>query len=479
MTATQNERSAESQRLATLGNNVLNSIDGDAQTAILLGIRAMNSANTPEAEALLREALISAREAHVFADTPSKITCLKASPDGRYILRCTEGRTLTLFDSQTGEPVHELERPEFTITSAQFSPDSSKLALASEFGTIVQIFDVGSGQEIAHYQHADTITSLAFSPDSTRLASSDRNLHTQIYDLGSGQITSDVRVASYAIFTPDGQNLLDTEGGSIFDPVSGWTVDQLTGDGIGAHTLSASALGGTLLATYGGDEWSTAITVWDLEAKRRIRDIPVPAFEAIDDIALSPDGRYVIAGTFERSVRLWDVESGDLLTQFTNHRNSVEAVTFSTDGQYAYSGDGDGRIWKWHVGGDDNQAATFGLLSLTAEETLAVAVSSDGRYLATSTTYQGSGSTDYPVTIWDLESREAVNTLNGHTGLVTQIAFAPADQFIITSSSDGTIRQWQPETGDELKRLDMAGHFAITSDAESIVIADNEGFSVW
>ncbi|MAS35708.1 MAG: hypothetical protein CL610_16985 [Anaerolineaceae bacterium] len=474
-----NERVAESQRLTNLGNAILNDIDGDSQAAILLGIRALTTAYTAEAEALVREALFTMADTRLFIDAPSEVTCLTTSPDGRYLLRCTQGRGIALYDSESGKLAYEFETPEFSISFAQFSNNSQFLALASEYGTNVMIYDLNDITLVGDYSHTNPVSSVAFSPDSGRLTSSDRNFETIVYDIATKKILSTIRGARYALFMPNGQELIDTENGTSFDPVSGWTVETISPNGLGSHTLTSLAMEGTLLAAFGGSEFSSVIQIWDIETKNQTQVIPVPAFETIQDIALSPDGRFVAAATFEQNVRVWNVEAGELVTQFSNHRSPVTKLAFSADAEYVFSADRDGLVWKWKVEDSSEEQNSAGLLAIVTDEIGQVAISPDGQTLATSTTYLGSGGHDYPVSLWNIESETVVNTLAGHTGLITQIQYATSGDVLVTGSSDNTIRVWSTLTGEELSRFDGSGHIALSPDNQHVVIANDETLEVW
>ena len=57
-------------------------------------------------------------------------------------------------------------------------------------------------------------------------------------------------------------------------------------------------------------------------------------------VAFSPDGQSVVSGSEDNTVRLWSVESGELLQTMKGHTSLVSSVAFSPDGQYVVSGSG-------------------------------------------------------------------------------------------------------------------------------------------
>jgi WD40 repeat protein len=64
-------------------------------------------------------------------------------------------------------------------------------------------------------------------------------------------------------------------------------------------------------------------------------------------VALSPDGRRILSGGQDKTVRLWDVSSADEIDHFAGHTNTVLAVAFSPDGRRALSGSIDQTARYW------------------------------------------------------------------------------------------------------------------------------------
>jgi WD40 repeat protein len=73
----------------------------------------------------------------------------------------------------------------------------------------------------------------------------------------------------------------------------------------------------------------------------------------VTTVVFSPDGRYLLSGALDSTVRLWDVAKGDELRRFDGHTGAVMALAFSDDGTYAASGAQDGALIVWEVGNGD------------------------------------------------------------------------------------------------------------------------------
>ena len=70
-------------------------------------------------------------------------------------------------------------------------------------------------------------------------------------------------------------------------------------------------------------------------------------------MAFSPDGQSVVSGSDDKTVRLWSVESGELLQTMEGHTSPVMSVSFSPDGQSVVSGSKDKTVRLWSVESDE------------------------------------------------------------------------------------------------------------------------------
>jgi WD40 repeat protein len=163
--------------------------------------------------------------------------------------------------------------------------------------------------------------------------------------------------------------------------------------------------------------------------------------EVVSSVAFSPDGELVAAGSFDQTVRVWNVESGELVCAFAGHTNWVRCVAFSADSRRVASGGYDKsiRIWNSASGELEHQlkAHTAAVHSL--------AFSSDGRFLA-------SGSADNTIKLWKADTFTELKTLRGHNGGVRAVAFSPVDPLLASASEDRTAKLWSVPDGVEVER---------------------------
>ena len=107
------------------------------------------------------------------------------SPDGRYVLY--GGKTLTIWDTETGKDAGTLAGHKSPITSCSYSPDGLRIVSGSKDKTL-KIWDAKTGMEIASIVgHDDEVTSCVYSPDGFRIVSGSRDYTLKLWDAETGK----------------------------------------------------------------------------------------------------------------------------------------------------------------------------------------------------------------------------------------------------------------------------------------------------
>ncbi|MBD2184912.1 serine/threonine-protein kinase [Aerosakkonema funiforme] len=154
---------------------------------------------------------------------------------------------------------------------------------------------------------------------------------------------------------------------------------------------------------------------------------------SVNSVAFSPDGQTLASGSFDDTIKIWDIRSGKLKTTLTGHSNWVRSVAFSPDGQTLASGSRDNTIKIWDIRSGQLKTTLTG----HSDNVNSVAFSPDGQTLA-------SGSDDKTIKIWDIHSGQLKTTLTGHSNDVNSVAFSPDGQTLASSGSyDNTIKLWR------------------------------------
>jgi WD40 repeat protein len=259
---------------------------------------------------------------------PAGVTCAVFSPDGKYIASSSYDAKIRVWDLSSGKLLKELNGHSNTAWCVAFSPDGKTIASSGEDATI-KLWDVTSGNLIRSLQgHTLTVWAVKFSPDRSKIASGSFDKTVKIWDATNGKLLKTIDGHTEAIvdvaFSHDGQQLASTS-------------DDKT------------------------------IKVWNVSNGALIRSFEVP--EHIQAAAFSPDDKRLLTGGRDKpaigeflqnflgdsklnkgvSMRLWDVQTGELLQTFEQHANDVNDVSFSADGKWIASASSDKTVQVWRL----------------------------------------------------------------------------------------------------------------------------------
>ncbi len=218
-------------------------------------------------------------------------------------------------------------------------------------------------------------------------------------------------------------------------------------------------------------------------------------------LGFSPDGRRIASGARDKTIRLWDTETGNLLRTFQGHGEEVTSVAFSPDERWIASAARDKTVKLWETSTDAVQT-----LAIDSSERPVVAFSPDGRFIATASldgslnlwnvatltqvrTFQTGGGVfsvafsgdgkrlsanqGKKIMVWEVETGKMVQTLDGHDLNVLSVAFSPDGRSVASASADETIKLWDIATGKSV--LTLTGHqgsvvfVAFSPDAKQVV----------
>lgn len=212
--------------------------------------------------------------------------------------------------------------------------------------------------------------------------------------------------------------------------------------------------------------------------------------DSVNAVAFSPDGRHIISGSSDSTIKIWDTEIGAEALTAAGHTEEVWSVAFSPDGHRIVSGSSWGAIKIWDA---ETGAETLSIQSHVTDTIWSVAFHRDGKFLT-------SESGARIVQTWDLETGDCISTcegpiewtneiavspksprraarcspdddiihivdcdsgtevltLQGHSEQITSAAFSPDGRLIASGSEDKTVKIWDAVTGYEL--LTLQGH---------------------
>lgn len=308
------------------------------------------------------------------------------------------------------------------ISSLAFSPDGKTLASSSQDKTI-KFWNFATGEQLRTIESAGGL--LAFGPDGKTILGGDI-VGLAVWDVASGAKLRDLNSSVTAVaLSPNGRIIAGNN--NLWDNTTGARLRVL--DRTAHFESTAFSPDGKLLAT---GTWEGTVKLWDVSTGTELRRIETGIAHVLC-VAFSPNGR-VLAGVGTRGpIKLWDTSTGAELVRIESGTASVNSVAFSPDGKILASGGRENSVRLWDVSTGAARAALEGHFS-------PVAFSPDGRTLA-------SGSADSTIKLWDLTTSSEMGILKGHSEFVRSATVSNDGKTIAAGSADGTVRLWDVVTG--------------------------------
>jgi WD40 repeat protein len=385
------------------------------------------------------------------------------------------------------------------VTGVAFSPVGGRVASTSWRGQI-KVWDPATGKEFFTIP-AGGGGGVSFSPDGNRLATSGFQSVT-IWDAHTGKKKTSILAHEFLVrgvaFSADGEKLATSsknevgtagrQGGEVkvWDVSTGKELFHFADLPHWANGVAFSPNGKYLAAGIGylaqlAPSQPGEVRVWDVNTGNLVLTLAGHTFWATD-VTFSPDSTRLASASADRTVRVWEVPEGRELLTLRGHTGWVRSVAFSPDGQTLASAGDDQviRLWNAATGTETNtfRGHTKGVL--------AVAYSPDGEHLASAGGGPGNAG---EVRIWDTTTHQAARTFQGHSAPVMSVAFSP-DSRLLASASDGMssitpgeaiIRHVATGQTQSVLHASMMGFasVAFSPDGISVATGGDEGVKLW
>ncbi len=291
--------------------------------------------------------------------TNETVECAAISADGARVLSGSADRTVILWDRATAKEIRRFGPAGGRVISAIFSPDGRRGLSAGE-DKVIRLWDLSTGKLLREFKgHSEWVFSLAFSPD-----------------------------------------------GRLFYSTSG-----------------------------GPDIWhdgkDSAVRVWDVETGKEIRRLEGHKGRVLC-VAVSPDGRQVLTGG-DTSLILWDASNGKIIRRIEGHIGMLACVSFLPDGKHAVSGSFDKTIRLWDVSTGMEKSSFTG----HPKEVTWLAVSSDGGRLLSS------DYNSHELRLWDLDKRQEITRVDLGKISPTRGSFSVDGRYAVWPGTEGTLTVYE------------------------------------
>jgi RNA polymerase sigma factor (sigma-70 family) len=392
------------------------------------------------------------------------ILALAFAPNGQTIASANYDSTVRLFEVSTGKQLRILRGHAYSVGGVAFSPDGKILASGSNDQTI-RLWDPASGELLNHHEgHDGGIDHVLISPDGKRGVSAGSDRTVRFWDVTKGhelRSLHDFKSTIHSVsVSPDGHKLAaGLEDGTIHlrDADSGAELSVLKGHTGQVGSVSFSPDGKLLASASPSGEKSNlarketvrSLRLWDVNTGQEL-----PRIEGTRNTwhaRFSPDGKWLVAYTFPGGVDLWDPATGKKQRRLGDLEDfaflpdsktiagwSPAPRRFGGGGPPSSGEKGMVRVRSLPDGGEsygfegpEREAIIGGLFVLSPDgRLLALAVSQDGDY-------------DHKILqLWEIATGKLRRTLKGHSGRVTGCAFSANGRLLLSASSDTTILVW-------------------------------------
>ncbi|KAF9059818.1 WD40-repeat-containing domain protein [Rhodocollybia butyracea] len=392
------------------------------------------------------------------------------STDGKYILSLSH-ESARIWQVCTGAEVIAINTPIGTDAySAAFTPNGEQIVVGYS-DTLLRIWDVQTGALVSAPidGHSGAVLSVSVSPDGMRIASGSGDKTIRVWDAYQ-ELSTAIKVNAQYI----GAN--DQEIMQMYHP-------GCTGHTNTVYCVAFSPRGDRIAS----GSWDNTVCVWDA-CTGTILSGPLRGHnEAVLCVAFSPNGEQIVSGSNDTTIRVWNVQNGTMVAgPFEGHSKQVSCVAFSPQGDQIVSGSSDSTVCVWAVA---TGSLVCKLLGAHTQAVRSVAFSSDGAQIrsASNDTARvsvtqtgvlvegpwtlrvadqayiipfspdgqliGAPETHGVVQVLDLRLGD-LTRLEGHTGIVYDMAFSQDGKWVVSGSEDTTVCVWDLET-----RILVAGPF--------------------
>jgi WD40 repeat protein len=389
-------------------------------------------------------------------DDPSDLFLeLDYTPDGKLLIAASQEGPVYVWNTGDWSRRFKLTSDAWVIRSMAVRPDGKRVAVG-DAGNRIWVWNLESGELLFNDRsaHDERVHAVAFSPDGALLASSSGRRDTHLWETRTWQHRLGNPASANAIaFNQDGSQLISSWYGSpllrVRDVATGRIESEWPGGTLNIRTFRLSADASHLVLLRSQDEprqWRVTrlrFPGWE------------PAGEEVSDshhsgsLAVSPSGRFVATCVVQGAgpgskyvIVLWDMTARRLLWTLDGHSHLAETLAISPDERFLVSGSFDKMIAVWELASGQRVHLLEGHLRSIA----ALAISPEGRLLASA-----GGAKGFPVEVdkphqirlWDLVTGQPAGALSGHDEDVVSLAFAPDGRTLAAGLRDTTVLVWQ------------------------------------
>lgn len=195
----------------------------------------------------------------------------------------------------------------------------------------------------------------------------------------------------------------------------------------------------------------------------------------VQDVVISSDGQFCLSGSWDGTLRLWDINSGTTTRRFLGHTKDVLSVAFSVDNRQIVSGSRDKTIKLWNtlgeckytIGEPDGHTEWVSCVKFSPVQNNPIIVSAGW---------------DKLIKVWNLTNCKLHKNLAGHGGYVNTVTVSPDGSLCASGGKDGVAMLWDLQEGKRLYSLsadDIIHSLCFSPNRYWLCAATQSGIKIW
>ncbi|MCC0179484.1 caspase family protein [Waterburya agarophytonicola K14] len=439
--------------------------------------------------ATLQQSIYGTQEVNRLVGHAEQVNTIGISDNGEFIITASDDQVVKIWDTQGNEietfsgkeaqadPIISHQN-KFSLTKLKtnnLSTSDRDILIAIEDETTVTTRSKSDNKIVNSYPHQAIVNSVSTTSDGKLLATGTVDGKINIWHQ-NGILQQTLMGHNGSIinikFIPDlnqngAYNLIST---GVDKTVRIWQVfdhDRNGYEGIYSIVTSPSSLDNYVTA-----DWDGKINFWrkNSDSKQKLVKTISAHEDIINQIKYSPDGKIIASAAWDKTIKLWDAETGKLIDTLIGHQDGVNTIAFTPDSQTLISASEDKTIKIWSI---LDKTKLIKTLEDHTDSIKAVTVSPDGQLIA-------SGGYDNKIKIWSIAG-ELLQTIDAHKLAITSLQFIPDSNTLVSGSWDNTIKLWSIKNGGKTNNLlhTLTGHqdgvTTINLNSDGTVLASGSG----
>jgi WD40 repeat protein len=395
--------------------------------------------------------LATGKAVKTFGPLPDAVSSVAFNRDFTQV-GATAGKTVKVWNLADNKEVLTLTHPA-DVVGLSFSADKTKIATASE--SLVRVWDVATQQELQSFPHAGAVKSVVFHTNNTTVVAGGADKTASVHTIGAARVIPVGAPVHALTVMPNSSHVLtagDDKKVKLWNVQTG-AAEQRMLEGSDKPLKALAVSKNNVLVAAAGDD--ATVRVYTYADGKLIASIKAPG--AVRGLNFSPNNATLAAACEDKSVATWNVvfnpgqpvpaEFGKPLTTYT-HGAAAHEVVFAADSVTFYSASADKTIKQWKFA-SDAPVKNFGHPNLVD----AVAFDKTSALLAT-------GCHDGKVRIFDMAKGAVQKEINAHPGAppagpaaVYCVAWSPDGKQVVSGSLDHSLKLWDAASGNLVREF--------------------------